>query len=104
MYLRIVETQSGSPGLSQDLVWDCNLDIRFPDSSTRAFAITSLGALFAVATLLYWSMRFMLLHTCTLGKLACQPLPGAGMNTRPREGLEDLVVGITPRFGVATSS
>jgi len=37
-------------------------------------------------------------------KLACQPLPGAGMNTRPREGLDDLVVGITPRFGEATSS
>ena len=39
-----------------------------------------------------------------LSKLACQPLPGAGMNTRPREGLDDLVVGITPRFGEATSS
>jgi len=37
-------------------------------------------------------------------KLACQPLPGAGMNTRPREGLDDLVVGVTPRFGEATSS
>jgi hypothetical protein len=35
-------------------------------------------------------------------KLACQPLPGAGMNTRPREGLDDLVVGVTPRFGEAT--
>jgi hypothetical protein len=37
-------------------------------------------------------------------KLACQPLPGAGMNTRPRVGLDDLVVGITPRFREATSS
>jgi hypothetical protein len=26
------------------------------------------------------------------------------MNTRPREGLDDLVVGVTPRFGEATSS
>ena len=37
-------------------------------------------------------------------KLACRPLLGAGMNTRPRWGLDDLVVGITPRFGEATSS
>jgi len=39
-----------------------------------------------------------------ISKLACQPLPGAGMNTHPREGLDDLVVGVTPRFGEAMSS
>jgi len=37
-------------------------------------------------------------------KLACQPLLGAGMNIRPREGLDNLVVGVTPRFREATSS
>ena len=54
MYLGIVETESGSPRLSRDLIWDCNLGIRLLDSSVGAFAITSLGALFAVASLLYW--------------------------------------------------
>jgi len=33
-------------------------------------------------------------------KLVCQPLPGAGMNIC-RYGLDDLVVGVSPRFGEA---
>ena len=54
MYLGIVETESGSPRLSRDLIRDCDLRMRLLDSSVGAFAITSLGALFAVASLLYW--------------------------------------------------
>ena len=48
MYLGIVETESGSPRLSRDLIRDCNLGMWLIDSSVGAFAITSLGALFAV--------------------------------------------------------
>ena len=65
MYLGIVETESGSPRLSRDLIRDCNLSMRLLDSSVGAFAITSLGALrrtfvdsspcaLAAASLLYW--------------------------------------------------
>jgi len=48
VYLRIVETESGSPRLSRDLIRVCNLCIRLLDSSVGAFATTSLRALFAV--------------------------------------------------------
>jgi hypothetical protein len=48
VYLGIVETESGSPGLIRDLIWVCNLCMRLLDSSVGAFAITSLRALFAV--------------------------------------------------------
>jgi len=54
VYLGIVETESGSPRLSGDLIRGCNLDMRLLDSSVGVFAITSPGALFAVASLLYW--------------------------------------------------
>ena len=47
MYLVNAESESGSPGLSRDLIWDCNLDMRL-DSTVGVFAITSLRALFAV--------------------------------------------------------
>jgi len=53
VYLGIVETESGSPRLSRDLIRDCNLDMRFLDSYVGVFAITSLGA-HAAASLLYW--------------------------------------------------
>ena len=43
MYLGIVETESGSPRLSRDLIRDCNLHMRLLDSSVGVFAITSLG-------------------------------------------------------------
>jgi len=48
VYLKIVETESGSPRLSLDLIRDCNMGMRLLDSSVGVFAITSLGALFAV--------------------------------------------------------
>ena len=48
MYLGIVETESGSPRLSRDLIRVCNLCMRLLDSSVGAFATTSLRALFAV--------------------------------------------------------
>jgi hypothetical protein len=48
--------------------------------------------------------EFILMYLGIDLKLACQPLPGAGMNTRSREGLDDLVVGVTPRFREAMSS
>jgi len=54
VYFGIVETESGSPRLSRDLLRDCDLRMRLLGSSVGAFAITSLGALFAVASLLYW--------------------------------------------------
>jgi hypothetical protein len=54
VYLGIVETGSGSPRQSRDLIRACNLGMWFIDSSVGAFAITSLRALFAVASLLYW--------------------------------------------------
>jgi len=48
VYLGIVETESGSPRLSWDLIRDCHLDMSLLDSSVGAFAITSLRALFPV--------------------------------------------------------
>jgi hypothetical protein len=54
VYLGIVETESESTRLSRNLIRDCDLRMRLLDSSVGAFAITSLGALFAVASLLYW--------------------------------------------------
>jgi hypothetical protein len=53
-----------------------------------------------------WSPSPVFLSTsrCSQLKLACQPLPGAGMNTRSSEGLDDLLVGITRRFREAMSS
>jgi len=54
VYLGIVETESGSPRLSRDLIRVCNLCMRLLDSSVGAFATTSVRALFAVASLLYW--------------------------------------------------
>ena len=36
--------------------------------------------------------------------MVVDPLPGAGTNTRPREGLDDLVVGVTLRFREAMCS
>jgi len=53
VYLGIVETESGSPRLSRDLIRDCNLTMRLLDPSVGVFAVTSLGALFAVASLLW---------------------------------------------------
>ena len=53
LYLGIVETESGSPRLSQDLIRDCNFDMQFLDLYVGVFAITSLGA-HAAASLLYW--------------------------------------------------
>ena len=47
-YLGIVETESGSPRLSRDLIRDCNLGMRLLDSTVGACAITSMRALFAV--------------------------------------------------------
>jgi len=47
VYLAIVETESGSPRLSRDVIRDCDLPMRLLDSSVGAFAITSLGAFFA---------------------------------------------------------
>ena len=54
VYRGIVETESESPRLSRDLIRDCNLDVWLLDSSEGAFAIKSLGALVAIASLLYW--------------------------------------------------
>ena len=65
MYLGIVESESGSPGLSRDLIRDCNLDMWLLDSSAGVFAITSLGALFAIVSLPYWQMRFTVIRSCT---------------------------------------
>jgi hypothetical protein len=48
VYLNIVETELGSPRLRQDLIRDCDVRIQLLDVSVGAFAITSLGALFAV--------------------------------------------------------
>jgi len=48
VYLGIVETESGLPRLSRDLIRDCNLGMQLLDSSVGAFTITSLRALFAV--------------------------------------------------------
>jgi len=53
VYLGIVETESGSPRLNQDLIRDCSFNMRFLDSYVGVFAITSLGA-HAAASLLYW--------------------------------------------------
>jgi hypothetical protein len=52
-YLEIVEIESGSPRPSWHLSRVCNLCMRLVDSPVGAFAITSLPALFAVASLLY---------------------------------------------------
>jgi len=65
VYLGIVEAESGSPRLSRDLIRDCNLDMRFLDSSVAVFAITSLGALFAVLGV----QLLLLLHV----HFRCQP-------------------------------
>jgi hypothetical protein len=54
VYLGIVETELGSPRLSRDLIRDCDLRMHLLDSSVGVFAITSLGELFAVASLRYW--------------------------------------------------
>jgi hypothetical protein len=54
VYLGIVETESGSQKLTRDLTGDCDLRMRLLDSSAGPFAITSLGALFAIASLLNW--------------------------------------------------
>jgi len=54
VYRGIVETELGTPRQSRDLIRDCDLRMRLLDSSVDAFAITSLGALFAVASLRYW--------------------------------------------------
>jgi len=54
VYLGSVETESGSPRQSRDLIRDCDLRMRHLDSFVGPFAITSLSALFAVASLLYW--------------------------------------------------
>ena len=59
MYLKIVETESGSPRLSRDLIRDCNMGMRLLDSSVGAFTITSLGALFAVLGV---QLLLLLLH------------------------------------------
>ena len=66
MYLGIVETESGSPRLSRDLILVCNLCMQLLDSSVGAFAITSFCARFAAASLLYWRMCFKL-RSCTSG-------------------------------------
>jgi hypothetical protein len=71
VYLRIVETESGSPRLSRDLIRDRDMRMRLLDSSVGAFAITSRGALFAVASILYWGMHYMVLRSCTSGAEIC---------------------------------
>jgi hypothetical protein len=48
VYLKIVETESGSPRLSRDLIRDYNMGMWRLDSSVGEFAISSLGALFVV--------------------------------------------------------
>ena len=68
--------------LSQDRIRDCDLRMRLLDSSVGAFAITSLRALFrrsrstivasspcalTAASLLYWTMHFPVLRSCTSG-------------------------------------
>ena len=41
--------------------------MRLLNSSVGAFAITSLGAQFAIASLLYWGMHFTMLCSCSSG-------------------------------------
>jgi len=64
-YLRIVETELGSPRLSRDLIRDCNLCMRFLDSSVGAFASTSLRAR---SPILEFNCCFFSMCTCL-----CQP-------------------------------
>jgi hypothetical protein len=69
VYVVIVETEWGSPRLSRDLIRVSILCMRLLDASVGVFAITSLLALFAIASLLYWLMHFMVLCSCTSGML-----------------------------------
>jgi hypothetical protein len=50
----IAKTELESTRQSRDLNRDCDLRMPILDSSVGAFAVTSLGALFAVASLFYW--------------------------------------------------
>jgi hypothetical protein len=64
VYLGIVKTEWGSPRLSRDLIWVCNLCMQILDASGGAFAITSLRVLFTVLGV----QLLLLLHVhCTSG-------------------------------------
>jgi len=62
-------TQSGSPRLGQDLIRLYDLPMRHLDSSLGAFAITSQGVHCTCASLLYWSLRCMVLFSCASGRV-----------------------------------
>jgi hypothetical protein len=65
--LKIVETESGSPRLSRELFRDCKMGMQLHDSSVGAFAMNTLGALFAVLgvqLLLLLHVHLALLASC----------------------------------------
>jgi len=66
-YLSIEETKWGLPRMSWDHIQDCSLNLQLLDSSVGVFAITSVGALFAilgVQLLLLPHVHFLLLALC----------------------------------------
>lgn len=44
----------GLARLSWDLIQDCTMDMQLLDSFVGVFVLTSLGALFIVASVFYW--------------------------------------------------
>jgi len=70
VYLGIVQTESESPRLSQDLMWDCDLGMQLLDESVGVFAITSLGAL----------SQFSEYHCCFFSMCTCRCHPSILVN------------------------